>query len=162
MVKQTADQGVKIRRATPTAPTSDPQPARNGISTSPSSLPTIGHAEIFTATSIAFDDCHDGIAKIIEFTDDLVESKPSGKIASVVAGATQERCRAIDKYGDCPRKKACIYSHIPSNPPKMPNPDKFNNKKDNKGKTPATTAPTRPAYTVVSKKHRAAVGPGRE
>jgi uncharacterized protein YycO len=52
--------------------------------------PRRGHAEIFTATSITFDNYHDRIAKIIEFTDDLVESKPSGKIASVIAGATQE------------------------------------------------------------------------
>jgi hypothetical protein len=111
--------------------------------------PRRGHADIFTATSITFDNYHDRIAKIIEFTDDLVESKPSGKIASVVAGATQERCRAFDKYGDCPRKKACIYAHIPSNPLKMPNPDKFKNKKDNKG-TLTTTAPTRPACTVIS------------
>ena len=50
------------------------------------------------------------IAKIIEFTDDLVESKPAGKIASVVAHAAQERCGAFDKYGECcPRKKACLF-----------------------------------------------------
>jgi hypothetical protein len=120
-----------------------------------------GHAEIFTATSITFDNDHDRIVKIIEYTDDLVESKPSGKIASVIAGATQERCRAFDKYGNSPRKMACIYAHIPSNPPKLPNPDRFKNKKDKKGKTLATTAPTRTAYTVVSKTHRAAVGLGR-
>jgi hypothetical protein len=123
--------------------------------------PRRGHAEIFTATSITFDNYHERIAKIIEFIDNLVESKPSGKIASVIAGATQERCRTFDKYGDCPRKKACIYAHIPSNPPKKPNPDRFKDKKDNKTKTPSTTALTRPAYTVIFKKHRAAVGPGR-
>lgn len=49
-----------------------------------------------------------------------------------------------------------------SYPPKAPNSRavKFKNEQD-KGKTFATTAQTRATYTVISKKHRAAVGPGR-
>jgi Zinc finger C-x8-C-x5-C-x3-H type (and similar) len=122
-----------------------------------------GHSAIFVATGVSVDDYYERIAKIIQHTDDLADihsSKSTGKIAAVVAGAPTEKCRAYSKYGNCPRGAACQYLHDPAVTPRNPKDNKDKGKKDwSKNKTPP--AAVRPAYTVISKKHRAAVGPAR-
>lgn len=124
-----------------------------------------GHAAIFVATGVSVDDYYERISKIIQHTDDLADihsSKPTGKIAAVVAGAPTEKCRAYSKYGNCPRGAACQYLHDPAVAPKNPKDNKDKGTKDwSKNKKPPTAAAVRPAYTVISKKHRAAVGPAR-
>ena len=122
-----------------------------------------GHSAIFVATGVSVDDYYERIAKIIQHTDDLADihsSRSTGKIAAVVAGAPTEKCRAYTKYGNCPRGTSCPYLHDPTVTPRNPKDNKDKGKKDwSKNKTPP--AAVRPAYTVISKKHRAAVGPAR-
>jgi Zinc finger C-x8-C-x5-C-x3-H type (and similar) len=77
-----------------------------------------------------------------------------------VAGAPTEKCRAYSNYGNCRRGAACQYLHDPAVTPRNPKDNKDKGKKDwSKNKTPP--AAVCPAYTVISKKHRAAVGHAR-
>ena len=124
------------------------------ISSKFSSDPRPGHESIITATAVSTPDYHMRVRQIVDFIDSIVIPKKPVKFAGMETKTVlPELCREFIKKGTCSRGNNCKYTHTKPAAAKEPVKPKTPWAKK-KGEEP----PIIPAYTVVSKNHRALVG----